>query len=247
MTVTLKNHLLTVEIEDLGAQLCSVKNTAGTEYIWQADPAIWGRHAPLLFPVIGRLRDGQYIHKDKTYTIPSHGFARDSLFEVAERSDTHAVFRLSHSEATLAVYPFPFTLTVTYRLEEDRLVKTCRVENTGAEEMLYELGGHDGFCAPLEEGESMTDYALLFPGLDAITPYGMNEANMLTPKTATYPLEGGRLPLNPSLYGLDTVILDEMPQNRAILADGSGRPRVTMDFEDLPSLGIWTAGTALEK
>ena len=242
MTVTLTNQFLTCVIDDLGAQLCSVQDAGGVEYIWQADPAIWGRHAPLLFPVIGRLQDGQYTHKGQTYAIPSHGFARDSRFDVVEHSQTQVVFRLTHSTETLAVYPFPFTLTVTYRLEENRLTKTCRVENPGEEEMLFELGAHDGFRAPLAPGETMDDYAVLFPGLEAITPYGMDENCMTTPKGASIPLPGGRLPLKPSTFGLDTVILDQLPQRTAVLVDKSGRPRVTLEFPDFPYLGIWTQG-----
>ena len=95
MTCTLKNELLTVEIDALGAQLCSVKNGAGIEYIWKADPAVWNRHAPLLFPVIGRLRDGRYTVHGETCHIGSHGFARDSVFTVAEVNDTRAVFTLT--------------------------------------------------------------------------------------------------------------------------------------------------------
>ncbi len=240
MMVTLKNPRLTVEIDDLGAQLCSVKNAGGTEYIWQADPAIWARHAPLLFPVIGRLHDGQYTYNGQTYSISSHGFARDSRFEVLEQDEARAVFRLTQNPATLAVYPFPFVLTVTYVLENNRLTKTCRVENPGDGEMLFELGAHDGFRAPLESGEAMDDYAILLPGLEAITPYGMDEKCMTTPKGAAILLEGGRLPLKPSTFGLDTVILDQLPQRRAVLADKAGRPRVTLDFADFPYLGIWT-------
>ena len=240
MMVTLKNSRLTVEIDDLGAQLCSVKSPEGTEYIWQADPAIWGRHAPLLFPVIGRLQDGQYTHKGQTYSISNHGFARDSRFEILEQDDTHAVFRLTQSPETLAVYPFPFVLTVTFVLEENRLRKTCRVDNPGDGEMLFELGAHDGFRAPLEPGEAMDDYAILLPGLEAITPYGMDQEGITTPKGGTIPLAGGRLPLKPSTFGLDTVILDQLPQRRAVLADKAGRPRVTLDFADFPYLGIWT-------
>ena len=240
MMVTLKNPRLTVEIDDLGAQLCSVKNAGGTEYIWQADPAIWARHAPLLFPVIGRLQNGQYTHQGQTYSISSHGFARDSRFEVLEQGEARAVFRLTQSPEALAVYPFPFVLTVTYVLEDNRLTKTCRVENPGQEEMLFELGAHDGFRAPLEPGESMDDYAILLPGLEAITPYGMDQEGITTPKSGTISLEGGRLPLKPSTFGLDTVILDQLPQRRAVLADKAGHPRVTLDFADFPYLGIWT-------
>ena len=240
MTVTLRSHRLTVTIEDVGAQLCSVKTPAGAEYIWQADPAVWGRHAPLLFPVIARMREGQYTHGGQTYDIPSHGFARDSLFEVLESSDTRAVFRLGHSADTLKMWPFPFVLTVTYELEDNRLVKTCRVDNPGETDLLFELGGHDGFIAPLEPGETMADYAVVVPGLETITPYGMDETNTLAPKGPTYPLDGGRIPLKPSAFGLDTVMLDDLPCRRAALVDKGGRPRVTLDFPHFPYLGIWT-------
>jgi len=237
MTITLQNHRLTVQIDDLGAQLCSVKDAKGTEYIWQADPAIWGRHAPILFPIIGRLKDSQYELDGKTYTIPSHGFARDSRFEVAEATDLRAVFRLTHSEATLAVWPFPFTLTVTYELEEDRLIKAVRVDNPGDRPMLYELGGHDGFVAP----SPMDDWAISIPGLDTIQPYGMDAANMITPKTAIHPLENSRIPLKPAVYGLDTIILGDLPVSQAALVDKDGHPRVTLDFPGFPYLGLWTA------
>ena len=239
MMITLKNNFLTVEIDDLGAQLCSVKNAAGTEYIWQADPAVWGRHAPLLFPVIGRLQGSQYTHNGTTYSIPAHGFARDSLFSVVDQSDCRVSLRLTHSQETLAVYPFPFTLTVTYTLDGTRLEKACTVENTGEAQMLYELGGHDGFVAPLDAGETMADYAILVPGVDVLHPYGMNEQAMLTPKGPSWPLEQGRIPLKPSTYSLDTIILDQL-QGKAMLVNKEGKARVTMDFTGFPYLGLWT-------
>lgn len=243
MTVTLKNQYLTAEIDDLGAQLCSVRSAAGTEYIWQADSAVWGRHAPLLFPIIGRLRDGQYTLDGRTYTISNHGFARDSRFTVAGQDGGSASFQLTDSAETRAVYPFAFSLTVTYTLEANRLIKSCRVENRSARTMYYELGGHDGFRAPLEAGEAMDDYAILLPGINTLEPYGMDAASlMVTPKAASYPLEEGRVPLKPAVFGLDTIILDQLPQRRAILVNRAGRARVIVDFPDFPYLGLWTQG-----
>lgn len=243
MIVTLKNHLLTVQIEDVGAQLCSVQSTAGTEYIWKADPAIWGRHAPLLFPIIGRLKDSQYTLDGKTYTIPTHGFARDSKFEVVDQGEASVSFQLTDRPETRAVYPFAFVLTVTYTLEDNRLIKSCRVENRSEGVMYYELGGHDGFTAPLEADEVMDDYAILLPGVDALKPYGMDpDTFMTTPKGRVIPLEEGRICLKPAVYGLDTIILGDLPQRRAVLADKAGRPRVTVDFPDFPYLGLWTQG-----
>lgn len=240
MTVTLQNGRLRAEIDTLGAQLTSVQDVHGTEYIWQADPAVWGRHAPNLFPFIGRLKDGQYTLGGETYAISAHGFARDSEFTVAEQSDTSVSFRLTDSEATRKVYPFPFVLTITYALEDNRLLKACTVENPSARELFYEFGGHDGYRAPLEPGEAMADYSIRLQGAETLEPYGMDPTGLLTPKEASFPLEEGRIALTPSVYHLDTVIVDNLPQRRASLVDKAGRERVRVDFPDFPYLGLWT-------
>lgn len=240
MIVTIANECLTVDIEDFGAQLASVRSHSGTEYLWQGDADIWARRAPILFPILGRLKDNTYLLQGQPYTIPTHGFARDMVFEVVEQSPTRASFRLTDTPETRKVYPFTFSLTVTYALEGSRLTKSHRIENHSSVEMLYELGAHDGFQAPLSQGEKMGDYAIRLPGLDAIAPYGMDEACMVTPKGDSIPLTEGRMPLTPATYGLDTVILDQPPQARAVLADGQDRPRVTVDFGDFAYLGIWT-------
>lgn len=241
MTLTLKNELLTVEIDTLGAQLCSVKNNAGAEYIWKADPAVWNRHAPLLFPVIGRLQGGWYTVHGQTYHIGSHGFARDSLFTVAEANDTKAVFTLTDSEETKKVYPFSFLLTVTYELCGNELKKTCTVENRDEKVMYYELGGHDGFTAPLDPRQTMDDCAILLPGYDdGFTPYGMDETCTTTPKVDKLTFPGGRTPLKPMSLGLDTFIMDAPASRKAVLVDKDNNPMVTLHFPDFPYLGIWT-------
>lgn len=241
MIITLENDLLTVAIEDAGAQLASIRDREGTEYLWQGDPDIWPRRAPLLFPIIGRLKDSQYTLEGTTYTIPTHGFCRSAPFTVVEQDRSHAVFQYADTPETRQAYPFSFLLTVTYTLERNRLTKSHRVENRSGVEMLYELGGHDGFRAPLRPGEKMADYAIRLPGLDIIRPYGMDAQCMTTLKEAAYPLKDGRVPLSPAAYDLDTIILDQPPQAKAVLVDSQDCPRVTLEFQDFPYLGIWTA------
>jgi galactose mutarotase-like enzyme len=238
--ITLKNDLLTVQIEDVGAQLSSVKNNAGTEYIWEGSPASWNRHAPLLFPVISRLKDNQYTLNGKTYTIPQHGFARNLPFTVVEHDDNHAVFTLTENEDTLTVFPFPFLLTVTYRLEGNKLLKSIQVDNTGSEEMFFEVGIHDGFSAPHDPSKSMDDWAVILPGVETIHPYGMDENAMITPKIDPITFDQGRIPLRPMKYGLDTFILDVPECHKASLVDENNNPVVTMDFPGFPYMGIWT-------
>ena len=240
MIVTLKNELLTVEIEDVGAQLASITAKDGTQYLWQGDPDIWPRRAPLLFPVIGRLKDSQYTLGGETYHIGSHGFCRDALFIVEQHSETSASFHLTDSEKTRKVYPFAFSLTVTYTLKYNQLIKAHKVDNHSNTTMYYEVGGHDGFRAPLCDGESMDDYAIRIPGLEEIQPYEMDTDLMILPKDTIYPLNNGRIPLKPSVYQQDTIILGELPVRKAILVDGQDRPRVTLEFDNFPYLGIWT-------
>ena len=246
MIVTLDNGRLRAEIDTLGAQLTSVRDAHGTEYIWQADPAVWGRHAPNLFPFIGRLKDGQYTLEGDAYSISAHGFARDLEFAVAEQGKARAVFRLTDTEETRRVYPFSFALTIAYALEENRLLKACTVENPSDRVLFYEFGGHDGYRAPLEEGESMADYSIRLPGVEALHPYGMDSTGLLTTKEAVFPLEAGRIALTPSVYHLDTVIVDNLPQRRASLLDKAGRERVRVDFPDFPYLGLWTPDKAFD-
>lgn len=240
MTITLRSDLLTVQADTLGAQLTSIQTNQGIELLWQADPAIWGRHAPLLFPIIGRLRDGKYTVGGREYAISQHGFGRDSEFCVVEQSDRSVTFQLEESEATLAKYPFAFCLQVCYTLEGGTLTKTHRVRNRSQETMYYEVGGHDGFCTTLLPGESMEDYYIEFPGIKELVPFGMDEHNFFTHSDRPYPLTDGKLPLPPQVFGLDTVVLEHLPVRQVSLANRKNPIRLTMDFAQFDYLGIWT-------
>ena len=240
MMVTIQSDVLTVDIDSLGAQLSSIRTQDGTEYLWQGNPDIWARRAPILFPFIGRLKDGTYLLGGKPYTISTHGFARDMEFEVVQKEPDRVSFQLSHTPQTLAVYPFAFALTVTYSLQGSRLTKTHEVYNRSQEDMLYELGAHDGFQVPVGEGLTMADYSIRLPGLDSVRFYGMNEALMLTPKGEEISLAASALPLTPATFGLDTMILDAPPQGKAVLCRRDGTPRVTLEFPGFPYLGLWT-------
>ncbi len=240
MTITIASAQLTAAIDTMGAQLTSFRTASGLELLWQADPAIWGRHAPILFPIIGRLRGGRYTVGGREYAIGQHGFARDKEFELLEQGEDYAVFQLQEDAETLAKYPFAFCLQVRYDLKGGTLTKTHTVTNRGGETMYYELGAHDGFRTTLLPGERMEDYYIQFPGQREIHPYGMNEAGHFTLPKSTYPLAGDRLPMPPRVFGLDTVTLDDLPVRRVTLANGKNPIRLTVVFDQFPYLGIWT-------
>lgn len=237
MIYTIQNQRLAVWVEDLGAQLASIRTPDGEEYLWQGNPDIWARRAPILFPFIGRLREGSYDLDGETYAISTHGFARDMTFTVTNQGPDRISLQLTDTPETRKVYPFSFSLTVTYALEGNRLIKTHRVENRSDREMFYELGAHDGFRVP----GPMAGWSIRLPGLTSVRLYGMDGQLMVTPPGESIPLTEGALPLTPASFGLDTLILDAPPRARAVLTDPQGHPRVAVTFPGFPYLGLWTA------
>lgn len=221
----ISNEFLRAGISSLGAELMSFTDDAGHEYIWQRGPSVWNRSAPLLFPVIGRLRDGMYTHRGAEYRMSRHGFARDSAFTALETRRDAAVFRLSDTPESRMVYPFSFEFTVSYELRGRSLVKEQRVENRSSDTMYYELGGHDGFLLPVD----MEHCALGFPGLDKL---------MLMRGGGEISLADGTLPLDTELFR-DGALLMRTPENGVCLSCGAGRS-VSLSSAEFPYLALWT-------
>lgn len=236
----LQNGILSAAINPKGAELYSLE-LDGIERIWQGDPAIWGRHAPLLFPFIGRLKDQQYELDGQMIQAPMHGFCRDRMFETVEADDLHVRYRTQDDEETRAVYPFSFTLEVEFRLEENTLIKRHTVTNRSDREMPFELGGHDAYRTTLIPGETMADYAIAFEGVDHLEPFAMDETGTLDLPKGHIPLEGPLLTKLPQDVGLDTIVLEGLPVRKATLISCKSPRKVTVEFEDFPYLGIWTA------
>ena len=152
MEYCLNNEKLCVRVAAEGAQLQSIRGADGTEYLWQGDERFWRGRATNLFPYVGRLTDDKYTWRGAEYAMTRHGFARTSVFEAEKVSDARLVLTLTASEATRAVYPFEFKLSLVYELDGDALHVTYRVENRGEGPMAFGLGGHPGFNVPLAPG-----------------------------------------------------------------------------------------------
>lgn len=236
---TIQNDQLAVRISACGAEPQSIVCN-GIERLWCADASVWGRHAPLLFPLIGRLRDGFYELDGQRIEAPTHGFCRDRAFEAQQLSSTTVRFSTSHDAGTQRVFPFAFNLAVEFRLEGNTLVKTHVVENTGDAPLPFELGGHEAYATCLEPGERMSDYYVQFEGLEHAEMFGMDESGILRMPKEPLPLEEGRLTKTPEQLGIDTVVLENVPGSTATLACAKNSHRVTVEFPDFPYLGIWT-------
>ena len=152
-TFVLENGALSVIISPVGAELQSVV-CGGVERMWSGDPAVWGRRAPLLFPLIGRLRDGWYANGGRRVDAPMHGFCRDRLFAAEQESGARVRFETASDRQTRAVYPFDFRLTVDFSLEGSSIVKSHTVENLGDVPMPFELGGHEAYATRLMSGRA---------------------------------------------------------------------------------------------
>ena len=227
---------MTYVISSLGAELISAKDTTGTEFIWQADPEIWSDHAPLLFPVCGRIRDSKYLHDGKWYEMGIHGFLRYMEFDVTEHTDTTLTLCAKSNEETLAAYPFDFSFTATYKTENSKLKCTYTVKNSGNTPMPYAFGLHPGFNIFAEVG----DYKVIFDrenfGRRLKVAEGLD--TVITP----IHLDRGVLPLDEEeIYRIDTIVL-KYPGTTARMVSDKAHHEVSLEFsEDLGFFCIWKA------
>lgn len=242
----IENERLRVRIAACGAEMTSIvqKGTGdrvGLERLWCGDPAVWKRHAPILFPLIGRLREGFYLLGDRRIDAPTHGFCRDRVFGAVQLSPGAVRFSTSDDEQTRGVYPFAFSFSVEYALEGSTIVKTHRVENRGEGAMPFEIGGHEAYAVRLLPGERMADYFVRFEGLDRLEAFGMDEQGVLSLPKERIALDAGCLRRTPEQLGLDTVVLEDVPGRKVTLGCDKSDHEVTVEFPDFPYLGIWTA------
>ena len=238
-THTIRSGGLCATIKAQGAEMCSLRHDDGTEFVWQAGPA-WPRHAPLLFPIVGRLANDELRHRGKTYRLTQHGFARDNRFVWAERGDSRCVMVLEDSEATRALYPFAFRLTATYALDDTGLDLTLTVTNTGKETLPASVGGHPAFNWPLQAGVTKESYALTFAQAEP-SPIRRVEGGLMRVAAEPSPVQGTVLPLSESLFVDDAVIFDQIHSTAVRYASGDGGgPWLTMSWRGFRELGVWS-------
>lgn len=240
--ITLSNDRFTVTISEKGAELSSVRFN-GLEYLWQADPAFWGKHSPILFPIVGELKNGAYLFEGQEYKMSRHGFARDKIFKVSESSPASVTFKIQSDESTLAVYPFPFSLDIRYSLEANMLSCHFLVKNTGANRLYFSLGGHPAFNVPLEKGLAYPDYFLTFEEDTELEKYPL-EDGLIAGTTQKIALKQHTLTLQPSLFYQDAIVLKSLNSKVVTLSTKKGIHGLSLAFEGFPYFGIWASKDA---
>ena len=232
--VELKNEQLAIRVAEKGAELQSVKDNEGREYMWQAGPE-WPRHSPILFPIVCSVNDQTYRVDGKEYHLPRHGFARDKDFTLISQTADKVTFALHDSEETLEVYPYHFNLAITYRLEGNKIHVIWHVENTDNQEIHFQIGGHPAFNVPGGKLDGMIKLDNEEP-MDVLKSYADGSHDMVD-----VPLEAdmGIMEINNNFFRNDSVKIHKSQTHRAMLMDINGEPAITVDYKT-PVCAFWS-------
>lgn len=241
MRVMIENQYLSVESKPAGAELTSIRlKSDGTEYLWQADPKFWNRHAPLLFPIVGAVANSQYTYGGRQYPMKNHGFARDAEFDITRESQDGVTYTLTSSADTLSVYPFRFRLDIGYALRGSAVAVSYKVINNDDKDMLFSIGAHPAFNCPIVQGESFTDYYLEFSNNETIDRQYVNAANLLIAGRREPFLNNEKVkPLTDGMFNEGAYIFDGIKSSGVSLKGRNTSKSVTVSFPGFPQLGIW--------
>jgi galactose mutarotase-like enzyme len=235
--IGIASSTLTAEIKPLGAELCSLKDAAGRELLWQAGPE-WPRHAPMLFPIVGRLRQDTLWVDGTPYPMGQHGFARDMAFEVLEQDGANCRLLLADSAATQAVFPFRFRLEVTHAVHGASFSSTYAVGNPGEGVLPCAIGAHPAFRWPLPGGGTKPAHRIEFEQDEPGACYRPGAGGLLDPAAQTLPLNGRSIGLREELFEAGAFVLLN-PASRRVTYSAPGAPSLEVAWQGFEQLGIW--------
>ena len=237
--VELRNEQLSVVVSEKGAELQSIKDASGKEYLWQADPNFWPRHSPILFPIVCSVNNDTYFVDGKEYHLPRHGFARDTEFKLIAQNDRKVTFALESSEETKKVYPYDFTLSISYVLEGNKIGVIWHVHNTDTQEIHFQIGGHPAFNIPgMKAGDTQSGRIRLDneDALDGLKSYIDGSHEMIEIPVEA---EQGIIEFTDNTWRNDSVKIHKSQVHRAELLGPDGEPEVTVDFRT-PVIAFWS-------
>lgn len=237
---TLQSGALRVIISDAGAEIIQIEDIlTGRNYLWHGDSAYWGRRSPILFPIVGGLKNKTYKYAGREYPMSQHGFARDREFQMTEHNVDTIWFELKADEESLKVYPFRFRLEIGYRLEGRKITVMWRVANEDKKTMFFSIGGHPAFMCPIDGEGKQTDYYLLFDNKEPLS-YGKLSVNgLLETEGHTLDIGGGCMPITEHMFDEDALVIEGGQAHQVALAGPDKKPYLTVKF-DAPLFGLWS-------
>jgi galactose mutarotase-like enzyme len=245
--IQLKNEHLIARIHPKGAELQELSNPSnGINYMWSGDPAWWGKFSPVLFPIVGTLKENIYYYNGNKYSLPRHGFARDRTFIAEQLSEISALFSLNDDMQTREVYPFHFCLKLHYLLDGDQLICRYIVVNTGREPLWFSVGAHPAFAVP-QQGVSVEssyeNHQLIFNRSSKLERWKLADG-LIADQNEMIPLDNGKLQLSESLFKDDAIVLKHIPDTEIRLVNNQQPHGISFRFEGFPYFGIWAPAGA---
>ena len=237
MIITLSNNKISASINTIGAELIRLEKD-NQNYIWTVNETYWNKTSPILFPIVGRLKNDAYTIADKKYELPRHGFARNFEFQILNQTENSVVFVLESNSETLKNYPFEFQLELEYKLVGNELIMKYSVENKLKATMPFSIGAHPAFVIE----NSFSDYSLKFNQTEEFISYELDN-EQFSNSFRKINSENGQINLNYSLFEKDALVFKHLKSNELILLN-KNKPVLSVQFEGFPYLGIWTKPNA---
>ena len=236
MKTVISSQLLSVTINHFGAEICSIKYIQQTEVIWQADDE-WKRHAPVLFPIVGKLKNDTYQYNDNTYKLSQHGFARDIVFNLIFSNESSCTFELVSSNETKINYPFDFILQIKYELIENKLTVSYSVTNPSSSILYFSIGAHPAFSCQLNGNDTLNDYYLKFEKSDFVLTQLNN--GLRTNQKSKLNISKNKLLLSTDWFDNDALVFENSQINKISLCSLIGHQKITINCNNWPYFGIW--------
>ncbi len=245
MKFILENKNIKISADTFGGELNNlIFKKDNTEYLWNGDEKYWKYHSPILFPIVGKVLNNKYRSEGNEYELPQHGLARTREFKMIEKDDTHIVFELLWSEDTLKIYPYKFSLRLTYELLENGVKVGYNVKNLDDKEIYFSIGGHPAFMCPLLEGEKFEDYYFEFNKKENVSIMELDtDKGYFTGKTKEFFNNSNLINLNLELFKYDALVFSNLKSNLITLKSNKNNKELTMDFTGFPYLALWTKPT----
>lgn len=235
--------MLKIQTKKSGAELTSVQYN-GKEMLFQGEKVLdsngniyWKRQAPILFPIVGQLKNSQTQIEDKIYEMSQHGFARDMDFEEISKTENEHHYMLKNNEETLKKYPYKFELHVIYKIVEDALQVTYEVKNIDNKKIYFGIGGHPAFKCDYSTG----DYEIVFEQNEENIEFLKLRNGLIDTENATNILEENKIHLTENIFDNDAIIMKNIKSNKVILQNRNTNKKILeFDFTDFPYLALWS-------
>lgn len=239
MRYLLSNSTISISVNSKGAELCSLKKIqTNKEYIWEGNPNFWGKHSPVLFPIVGALKNDSFTVDNIKYNLPRHGFARDFEFSLFNKTEDSIIFLLQFSNETLTLFPFKFNFAISYHLIKNKLFIYYNVKNVSPTKMPFSIGAHPAFALP----NKFENYSLEFE-LDEKLITSKLKDNLFSGKTKNIELQNKTLPLSYSIF-IDDALVFKKIKSKSVSILENNKPILKVAYPDFSSLGIWTVQNA---